>query len=238
MTATSEHPVVESVYVWEWPVRLSHWLIVLSILVLAVTGIYVGNPFFAPQGEATRHYVMGWIKAVHFAAAMVFTLSVIARVIWMFAGNPYARWRQLIPTSRQRLRGIWETFAFYVFLHRDSPAHVGHNPLAGLIYTVVFLLYFLMIATGLAMASASAHIGTILSGFQFYIPLFGGLQNARFLHHVGMWLILGFAAHHVWSAFLVASVERSGLLDSIFTGYKVLRHDIADRARKHIEEDE
>jgi Ni/Fe-hydrogenase 1 B-type cytochrome subunit len=237
MTVASEHAPVESVYVWEWPVRLSHWLVVLSIIVLSVTGVYIGNPFFTAQGEATRHFIMGSMKAVHFAAAMVFLVSVLARIAWMFAGNPYARWHQFIPTTKQRLKKIWETFAFYVFIHRDSPAFVGHNPLAGTIYTVVFMLYFVMITTGLAMASANAHIGSILESFQFMISWFGGLQMARFIHHVGMWLILAFAAHHVWSAFLVATVERSGLIDSIFTGYKVLRPDIAERARKHIEDD-
>ena len=29
-----------NVYVWEWPVRLTHWLNAISIWVLSVTGIY------------------------------------------------------------------------------------------------------------------------------------------------------------------------------------------------------
>jgi Ni,Fe-hydrogenase I cytochrome b subunit len=77
----------------------------------------------------------------------------------------------------------------------------------------------------------------MMRGADFLIPLFGGLQMARFLHHVSMWLILGFAAHHVWSAFLIGTVERSALIDSIFSGYKVLAPDVAKRARQHIEED-
>jgi Ni/Fe-hydrogenase 1 B-type cytochrome subunit len=60
---------------------------------------------------------------------------------------------------------------------------------------------------------------------------------ARFIHHITMWLILGFAAHHIWSAFLIGIVEKSSLLDSIFSGYKVLQPDIAKRARRHIETD-
>jgi len=237
MTAASEHAQLERVYVWEWPVRLSHWLIVGSILVLAVTGIYIGNPFLPAPGEATWHFVMGWMKSIHFVAAMVFALSVVCRVIWMFAGNPYARWNEFIPTSARRLKGIWKTFADYVFLHRDSPSFVGHNPLAGAVYTVVFCLYTLMIVSGLAMASANAHVGSLLESFQFLIPWFGGLQLAHFLHHIGMWLIIGFAAHHVWSAYLVGSIEKSSLIDSIFSGYKVLAPRIAWRARHHIEED-
>jgi len=77
----------------------------------------------------------------------------------------------------------------------------------------------------------------VMAGLDFLVPLFGGLQMARFLHHVAMWLILGFAAHHVWAAFLIGSVEGSSLIDSIFTGYKVLTPDVAKRAEKHIEED-
>jgi Ni/Fe-hydrogenase 1 B-type cytochrome subunit len=237
MSATTQPEVLERVYVWEWPVRLAHWLIFGSVLVLAVTGLYIGNPFLPVQGEATRHFVMGTIKSIHFVAAMVFTVSVLGRILWMFAGNPYARWHQFLPVSGKRLRGIWNTFAFYVFLKKDSPAFVGHNPLAGLIYTAVYGLCLVLIATGFAMASAGAHVDSMLSSFQFLIPLCGGLQMARFVHHVCMWLVIGFAAHHVWSAFLVGTVERSSLIDSIFSGYKVLTPDVARRARRHIEED-
>jgi len=237
MSADIHHARVERVYVWEVPVRLTHWLIVASILLLAVPGLYIGSPVLPVHGEATRHFVMGTIKSLHFAGAMVFLVAVLARVLWMFAGNPYARWPEFIPVSKRRLRGIWNTFAFYVFLHRESPAFVGHNPLAGAIYTVVFGLYALMLVTGLALVSANAHVDSLLHGFQFLIPWCGGLQLARFLHHVGMWLLIGFASHHVWSAFLIGLVERSSLIDSIFSGYKVLLPDVAKRARQHIEED-
>jgi Ni/Fe-hydrogenase 1 B-type cytochrome subunit len=237
MSAATAHGHLDRVYVWEWPVRLAHWLMVGSILLLAVTGIYIGNPFLPVQGEATRHFMMGTIKSIHFVSAMVFVVAVLGRILWMFAGNPYARWHQFLPVSRRRLVGVWRTLSFYLFLRRDSPAFVGHNPLAGLVYTVVFGLCLMMIGTGFAMASASAHVDSLMRGFDFLIPLFGGLQMARFLHHLGMWLILGFAAHHVWSAFLIGTVERSSLIDSIFSGYKVLSPDVAKRAEKHIEED-
>jgi Ni/Fe-hydrogenase 1 B-type cytochrome subunit len=224
---------VEQVYVWEVPVRLSHWLIVLSIVVLSITGIYIGNPFLPVKGEATRHFVMGTMKSLHWAAGMVFVVAVFARVVWMFTGNAYARWYQFVPVTARRIRGVWTTFAYYVFLRREPPMFVGHNPLAGLAYTAVFGLYFVMIVTGLALASAGAHVDSLLSGFQFLIPWLGGLQMARFVHHVTMWLLLGFAAHHVWSAFLIGTVERTALMDSIFSGHKVLPPEIAERVRNH-----
>jgi Ni/Fe-hydrogenase 1 B-type cytochrome subunit len=236
-TATTEPGHVDQVYVWEWPVRLSHWMVVVSILVLAVTGIYIGNPFITVSGEATRHFVMGTMKSIHFIAAMVFIVAVFGRILWMFAGNPYARWHQFIPVTRKRWVGLWNTFLFYSFIRRETPAFVGHNPLAGAVYSVVFLLFLMMIGTGVAMIAVSASVDSPFRAFGFLASWFGGLQMARFLHHVGMWLILGFAAHHIWSAMLIGTVERSSLFDSIFTGNKVMTPHIAKRAQKHIEED-
>lgn len=227
---------VERVYVWEWPVRLAHWLIVGATLVLVVTGIYIGNPFLPVAGEASRHFVMGTMKSIHFVAGLVFAVAVLCRLLWMFAGNPYARWRAFVPVTKERLQGMLRTAAFYAFIRRDAPAYVGHNPLAGILYALVYGLCLLLIATGLALASAGAHVNSMLASFQFLIPLCGGLQMARLLHHVAMWLILGFAAHHVWSAFLIGTVERSSLIDSIFSGYKVVSRDKARQARQRIRE--
>ena len=50
---------------------------------------------------------------------------------------------------------------------------------------------------------------------------------ARWIHHIVMWLLLGFTVHHVYSAVLVAIIEKNGTLDSIFSGYKwVPRRDL------------
>jgi Ni/Fe-hydrogenase 1 B-type cytochrome subunit len=220
--------------VWSWPVRLSHWLVAGSILVLAVTGIYIGNPFLTVQGEATRHFVMGTMKAIHFWAAMVFIVAVFGRVLWMFAGNHYERWHELVPVSRERWVGIFRTAAYYSFLRREPQKHVGHNPLAGVAYALVFGLYGVMIATGLALLSANAHLDSPLRAFSFLVPWLGGLQLARFIHHVATWLILGFVAHHVWSAFLIASQVGAGLFDSIFTGFKFIPPEASERARERI----
>ncbi len=40
-------------YIYEAPVRLWHWITALSIVVLAVTGYFIGRPLPSIQGEAT-----------------------------------------------------------------------------------------------------------------------------------------------------------------------------------------
>jgi Ni/Fe-hydrogenase 1 B-type cytochrome subunit len=214
-------------YVWELPVRITHWLIALSMAVLAVTGIYIGNPFVISSGPAGERFIMGTMKIVHFYAAIVFTLSVFARVIWMFTGNKYATWDKFIPVTKRRRDGVIPTVKFYLFMLRKPPGFVGHNPVAGLAYTAVFFLYFVEIATGLAMYATSAHVDSWLRGLDFLIPLLGGLQTARWIHHVVMWLLIGFVVHHVYSGLLMSTVEANATIESIFSGYKfVPREDL------------
>jgi len=212
----------ERFYVWEVPVRIAHWLIFFSIIVLAATGIYIGHPLFSVPGAARDHFVTGYFKVVHFYAAIVFTLAVLSRVAWMFMGNEYSRWNQFVPITAERRRNLRRTLAFYSFIRRDPPAAVGHNALAGMTYCVVFGLYFMMIATGFALYSAGAALDSPMRYFRFLIPLLGGLQNARWIHHVGMWLIVAFMIHHVYSVLLMSEIEATGLTESIVSGNKFI----------------
>ncbi len=172
------------------------------------------------SGPAGQSFVMGWMKVIHSYAAFVFIVAVMTRVIWMFTGNKYARWDKFVPVYRTRQKGMWPTFLFYGFVKNEPPSYVGHNPLAGVTYVAVFGLYFLAIGTGLVMRGASAAVDSPMHWFGSWAPLFGGLQSARWIHHGVLWLLLGFAVRHVYSAVLMALVEKTGTMDSIFTGYK------------------
>jgi Ni/Fe-hydrogenase 1 B-type cytochrome subunit len=218
---TSESPSdLTRVYVWQIPVRLTHWLIALSVVVLAATGFYIGHPFIIVSGEARASFLMGWVKVVHFYAAIVFTLSVVSRVTWMFVGNKYARWDKFLPVQSTRRQGFGATLEFYLFARDRPPGYVGHNPLAGLTYSVVFLVYAVSIVTGLAMYGAYASVDSPLRWFAALAPWMGGLQTTRWIHHAMMWLLLGFVVHHVYSAVLMSLVEKTGTVESIVSGFK------------------
>ena len=36
---------MERVYVWDLVVRMSHWTIMLTMILLVITGVYIGNPY-------------------------------------------------------------------------------------------------------------------------------------------------------------------------------------------------
>jgi Ni/Fe-hydrogenase 1 B-type cytochrome subunit len=216
---------LQPTYVWDVVVRVTHWLIMLSMILLAVTGVYIGRPWGAAgSGPAGQHFAMGWARVLHAYGAIAFTLAVLSRIVWMFMGPRRSGWRQFIPTSSRRLRDLKSTFLFYTFLRDRPPRTLGHNPLAGLTYVFVFGLYLVMIATGFALYSISSH--SFMKFWQFLLPMFHGAQSARWLHHVSMWLLIGFVVHHVYSAILTSRVEKNGAIDSMFSGYKFLPKDM------------
>jgi Ni/Fe-hydrogenase 1 B-type cytochrome subunit len=216
--------LLQPTYVWDLVVRLTHWTIMFSMILLAITGVFIGRPWSAPPGPATQHFVTGWVRVLHFYGAIVFSLAVLSRITWMVIGPRRSNWRQFIPTSKRRLRDLKETFLFYTFFRDRPPTTRGHNPLAGASYIAVFGLYLVMIATGLALYSISSH--SYMKSFDVLLPLFHGAQGARWIHHVTMWLLIGFVVHHVYSALLTSRVEKNGTLDSIFSGYKFLPKDL------------
>jgi len=218
--AHAHSPEIERVYVWDLVVRMSHWIIMLTTFILAITGIYIGKPYLTPAGPAGEMSVMGTMKVVHFYSAIIFTLAVLVRIGWMFVGSYYARWQQFVPMSPRRRRDVFGMLKFYSFFSSDPPLNVGHNPLAGMTYLAVFSIYLIMIVTGVALYSISA-VG-YMEWFDWLVPLLGGAQTARWIHHIAMWFLLGFVAHHIWSAMLVSRIEGMGLIDSLFSGYKWL----------------
>jgi Ni/Fe-hydrogenase 1 B-type cytochrome subunit len=224
MSSIAESPAgpvaKERIYIWELPVRLTHWVLFFSIIVLSVTGYYIGHPFISVPGPAKDHFVMGTMRAVHLYAAAIFSAAVLFRIYWFFAGNRYARLPDFIPLTAQRWRGLWRTFLYYCFLKPHPEVYPGHDALAALVYGFIFLIYLLLIATGLALYAVIASIGSPFQIFDFFVPIFGGLQMARLIHHVCMYVVFIFIAIHLYSVVLWSLIEDSGEIDSIFNGHK------------------
>lgn len=205
------------VYVWQTPVRLTHWVTFSTLIVLTVTGSYIADPFLFSPGQDT----MRLVRFVHIVAAYLFVASGILRTYWLFAGNQFSRWSAFIPTNRRHLRELVRQTQWYLFLRKDLPGILGHNALASGTYLIVFFLFFLQTITGFALVG--------IHGTQPWATLLGwlpgvlfGEQGVRLIHHLLMWAIIAFAIHHVYSALLVDHVERNGLMSSIFSGSKIV----------------
>jgi len=207
------------VYVWEFPVRASHWFTFASVVVLSFTGYYMHNPFLIARSRTA--YVMGTMRFIHLVAASVFIAAFLLRMYWFFEGNKWAAWRAFLPIRREQWRGIGDMVAYYTFFRRNIVHVIGHNALATATYTVMYLVMFVEILTGLALYSYTVS-NRVLSFFIGWLPRLIDISYLRLGHFLIMFAFFIFVIHHVYSAVLVSSEERNGLIESIFTGYKFL----------------
>lgn len=207
-------------YVWEWPVRITHWVNAICIVVLSVTGFYIGDPVVT--ANSTSQYIMGWNRAVHFVFGYLFTLSLLTRILWSFLGNRFASWREFFPwASRKGWQNIRGTFNYYTFLKPEPPHAVGHNALAAVAYSFVFTLFIVQVVTGFTLYGQYAPGSGWDKLFHPLLTAFGA-QWLRLVHHAIMWLLIGFAIHHVYSGWLMDVKEKAGTMGSIFSGYKFI----------------
>jgi len=210
-------------YIWQLPVRVSHWVTAGCIVVLSLTGGYIADPFLLPPGGA----VMTTVRQVHIIAAITLLASGLLRTTWLLTGNRFARWSAFFPTSRRQLREIFGQAAFYAFIRKEIPKILGHNQLAASAYLVLWFLLLVETVTGFALDGlVGSEPGA--TGFGWVLGVLGP-QLVRVIHHLSMWAILAISLFHLYSCVLVDHLEKNGLLSSIFSGFKyVTREEIVE----------
>lgn len=177
-----EHPVVP---------RLLHWIHLISMFVLIITGLYISDPFF-PGG-------MGIMRGGHLIFMWVFVIIAIYRVIWAFVGRsaPYGS-REKIRDGRHFMpqkenRGtLWPTIAYYAFLRSEPPAVYKYNGLQKATYVFWLLLIVLQAITGFALWTPTAGLLQPLS------YALGGPLIVRTIHYLIMWVFIATTALHVY----------------------------------------
>lgn len=215
------------VYLWEWPIRAMHWLAAASILVLVLTGFYIGRPYFVTSGEASAHYLMGTVRFVHFAAAGVFVATAIVRIYWLFAGNRFERLVALFPVRGSDWVNLWKQVKYYLMIQPEkAPHYLGHNPLQQLSYTVLYGVATLQVMTGFAMYGQANPGGFFYTMFGWVSHWLGGIQEVHFVHHILTWVFLIFFPIHLYLALRADHLERTGTISSIISGGRFVRSDM------------
>ena len=217
-----------AVYVYEAPVRLWHWVNALSIVLLAITGYLIANPLPSMPGEASDHFVMGYIRFVHFAAAYIFTIGFIGRIYWAFVGNEYSRQLFKLPFYRMSFwKELIHEVRWYSFMEKEPKKYIGHNPLAHLFMVAIITIGGLaMVLTGFALYAEQTGLGSwqdILFGW--LIPLTGQSQDVRMWHHWGMWILVLFVMMHVYTAIREDIMSRQSLISTMISGWRMFKDD-------------
>ena len=212
------------VYVYEAPVRIWHALNGLAIVVLAVSGYLIAAPLSSPSGEASEHFIMGYIRFAHFAAGYLIAIGLMFRLYWAYAGNQHARQIFLPPLFKRHFwGGVWHELLWYAFLVKEPRKYIGHNPLAVLSMHFIFVWGLLfMIVTGFALYGEGEGQGSwqwVLFS-SWVLPLFGDSQSVHSLHHLVMWLIVCFVLIHIYVAIREDKLSGQSMLATIVTGWR------------------
>jgi Ni/Fe-hydrogenase 1 B-type cytochrome subunit len=214
------------VYIWHWPIRAMHWVAVLAIVVLAVTGLFIGRPYFTAPPGPTTPYLMGWMRFLHLAAAATLVATAIVRAYWLFAGNKFERLAALFPVRPRDWVNLFKQIKFYLLIHPErAPRYIGHNPLQQLSYTGMYLVALISVITGFALYGQSNPSGIFFHLLGWLGPALGGMQNVRFIHHVATWAFLIFIPIHVYLAVRADVLEHGGSISSIITGGRFVPSD-------------
>ena len=209
------------VYVWEFPVRLYHWVNALCVVVLCVTGYLIGRPLaITYSSEAYQQYWFGTARFLHFVTAFVFFFNFLVRLYWGFVGNQYAKWSNFIPNHRAQWREMIEVMKVDVLQTRvQGLITLGHNALAGLIYFLSFLAFLFQSLTGFALYSSMSQ-ARLPRLFAWITPLMGGDFAVRQWHHIFMWFFIWFTLVHVYLVFYHDYIEGRGTTSSMVGGWK------------------
>ena len=230
-TMTTKAHTEPAIYVYEAPLRLWHWINALCIVLLCVTGYFIGSPLPTMPGEASDHFLMGYIRFVHFAAAYVFAVGFLFRIYWAFAGNEHARQIFMPPI----FDGKWWSdvlyeWKWYFFLVKEPKKYIGHNPLAVLAMHIMFVWGVLfMIVTGFALYGE----GTGYDSWQYalfsswVIPLFGQSQDVHTWHHLVMWVMIIFMIVHIYAAIREDIMSRQSLVSAMISGWRTFKDNRA-----------
>ena len=108
--------------IWDLPIRLFHWLLVLCIAGSFVT-INLGDEFIQ------WHAYFGY---------SILTL-LIFRIVWGFVGSKHARFLSFIPSKQ----------AIFDYLQGRSPRVLGHNPIGALSVFALLFVLSVQVFTGL-----------------------------------------------------------------------------------------
>ena len=196
-------------------VRATHWLTTIAFLGLLLSGgeIVLSHPRFywgesgnvntkpwlnlhlpssrdtVPTGYGyTLPDQNGWSRYLHFQAAWLAVATALLYGIYGFVSGHFRR--NLFPTS---LRGIGKSIVEHLRFKRPGPDEAwSYNVLQQLTYLlVVFVLFPLMIWTGLAMSFG------FTAAFPATTRLLGGHQTARTLHFLTTILLVLFLLVHI-----------------------------------------
>ena len=179
------------ILVWDYPVRVFHWLLVPSFFIALLTG------------DSDR-----W-RDVHVFTGYLILGLLVFRISWGFIGNRYARFRSF-------LFGPAQVVSYVNRLAKGKgERHIGHNPAGSwAIYTLIGL-GLLISVTGWIVLGTEESQG-LFKGLRD--SALG--ESLKGLHEWAAWAMLILACLHITGVVVESIIHHENLAKSMITGLK------------------
>lgn len=203
-----------------WPIRLSHWLNVPLLAIMAGSGLQIlaAFPSLGSRGEPYRWYPFhgdvpaswlrlgGWLAGArhwHFAFAWLFVANGVFYVSYYFLSG---EWRRRAFRPRRDARNALQTAAHYLRLRKTPPEQGLYNGLQRLAYSTALLLGAASVFSGIAIYKPVQ--------LSWLARVFGGYDGARATHLVSLALLAVFTVGHV----ILVALHPASFVDGITGG--------------------
>ena len=168
--------------------RLLHWTLVVSMLMMILTGLYIHDPDWMPIFSS-----LGVVWPLHYIFAIVLVVTVFVRILY----SAYIGDFEHLAIKSGSLKDLGPVIKYYLFLSDEEPKQGKYNAGQRLTYSVYWMvLLAIQVATGIAL----------------YVYI--GETSVRILHYLMTWAFIASIVLHVY----LGALHGWSVIKSMITG--------------------
>lgn len=186
-------------FVWDLPVRLFHWSLVILVCVSLYTGFDGG--FF--------------IFDYHLLSGYAILALVAFRLLWGLIGSRNARFTTFI-------RGPKAIADYTRSLGKGYRSYIGHSPLGALSVVAILLALVVQVGTGLFASNEDLMVDSPLT----HLVSTGTSRELTWIHEINVWVIIALVCLHLLAIAWYRLVRGDNLVLPMITGWKQLPEEV------------
>lgn len=187
--------------VWDLPVRIFHWLLVVLFIAAYITN-YLGANYFS----------------YHVWCGYAIIILVSFRIIWGFVGTYHARFVHFIRNPIATIKYALNT------LKGTEKHYTGHNPLGAVMVVVLLLGSLAQGITGLFTNDEILNVGPLYAYVADELSL-----KITSIHRQLFYWILGAIALHIVAVLVHQFLKRDNIIAAMFKGTKIKKDNAEDQ---------
>ena len=218
--------------------RINHWIVAICMVIAVITGLYIGHPYYQSfiADPAVDKYVMAWNRWAHLISAIIFDVSSVVVAYLYFFSRFEKPYKKLIPNAKN-LSEFFAVLVNLITLNRNKNFDSSHADSFNAVYFFIFhLMLVWMLLTGLQLyVHGLAHgMSSIGAWWPWMLHLVtdwtvvvtgGTYMDVRISHHATMYLIIAWAAFHIYYQIWRTIFWQEGDIGIVVGGSKFVKEE-------------